>query len=119
MYKDTLAHCFNRQHTHTLYGDFSGCPVVKTLSYNAGSAGSISGRGAEIPHASRPENQNIKQKQFCNKFNKDFENGPHQKKKNLKKNTMYAINRGKVANFFFTISTFVFQTLNFLFCIGV
>ena len=85
MYKDTLAHCFNRQHTHTLYGDFSGCPVVKTLSYNAGSAGSISGRGAEIPHASRPEtrpeNQNIKQKQYCNKFNKDFENGPHQKKK--------------------------------------
>ena len=41
------------------------------------------------------------------------------KKKNLKKNTMYAINRGKVANFFFTISTFVFQTLNFLFCTGV
>ena len=33
------------------------------------------------------KNQNIKQKQYCNKFNKDFKNGPHQKhlfKKNLK-----------------------------------
>ena len=28
--------------------------------------------------------QNIKQKQYCNKFSKDFKNGPHQKK-NLKK----------------------------------
>ena len=25
--------------------------------------------------------QNIKRRQCCNKFNKDFENGPHQKKK--------------------------------------
>ena len=28
------------------------------------------------------KNQNIKQKQYCNKFNKNFKNGPHQKKKN-------------------------------------
>ena len=27
-----------------------------------------------------PKNQNIKQKQHCNKFNKDFKNGPHLKK---------------------------------------
>ena len=45
-------------------------------------AGSIPGRGAKIPHASQPNNQNIKQKQYCNKFNKYFKNGPH---KNLKK----------------------------------
>ena len=25
------------------------------------------------------KNQNIKQKRYCNKFNKDFKNGPHQK----------------------------------------
>ena len=31
---------------------------------------------AEIPHASRTKNQNMKQKQYCNKFNKDFKNGP-------------------------------------------
>ena len=28
--------------------------------------------GAEIPPASEPKNQNIKQKQCCNKFNTDF-----------------------------------------------
>ena len=52
--------------------------MVKTLPSNAGGVGSIPGRGAQTPHASRPKNQNIKQKQYCNKFNKDFKNGPHQ-----------------------------------------
>ena len=37
------------------------------------------GWGAKIPHASWPKNHNMKQKQYCNKFNKDFRNGPHQK----------------------------------------
>ena len=27
------------------------------------------------------KNQNTKQKKYCNKYNKDFKNGPHQKKK--------------------------------------
>ena len=31
----------------------------------------IPGRGAKILHALQPENQNIKQKHYCNKFNKD------------------------------------------------
>ena len=60
--------------------DFSGCPVVRALPSSAGSAGSIPGLGAKIPHFSWPKSQNIKQKQYCNKFNKDFKNGPHQKK---------------------------------------
>ena len=34
-----------------------------------------------------PINQNIKQKQYCNKFNKDFKKGPHPKKKVLQKKT--------------------------------
>ena len=34
--------------------------------------GLIPDEGAQIPHASQPENQNIKQKQYCDKFNKDF-----------------------------------------------
>ena len=51
--------------------DFPGSPVVKTLPSNAGGAGSILGRGAKIPHCYWPKNQNIKQKQYCNKFNKD------------------------------------------------
>ena len=45
----------------------------------------IPGQGAKIPHASRPKNQNIKQKQYCNKFNKDFKNGPQPKKKKTNK----------------------------------
>ena len=28
--------------------------------------------------------RNIKQKQYCNQFNEDFKNGPHQKKKKKK-----------------------------------
>ena len=31
------------------------------------------------PMPREPENQNIKQKKYCNKFNKDFLNGPHKK----------------------------------------
>ena len=53
--------------------------MVKPSSSNEGGAGLIPGQGAKIPHALRPKNQNVKQKQYCNKFNKDFKNGPHQK----------------------------------------
>ena len=67
--------------------DFSGGPVVKISPSNAGGVGSIPGRGAKIPHASWPKNQNIKQTQYCNKFNKDFKDGPHQK--NLLKKNVY------------------------------
>ena len=59
---------------------FPGGPVVRTAPSNAGGAGSISGWGAKIPRASQPKDQSIKQKQYCNKFNKDFKNGLHQKK---------------------------------------
>ena len=59
--------------------DFPGGPVVKTSPSNAAGTDSIPGRGAKILHASKPKNQNIKQKQYCNKFNKDFKNGPYQK----------------------------------------
>ena len=52
--------------------DFPGSPVVKTSLSNAGGAGSIPGQGAKIPHALGSKNQNIKQKQYCNKFNKDL-----------------------------------------------
>ena len=58
--------------------DFPGGPGVKTSPSNAGGAGLIPGQGVKIPHTSWPKNQNIKQKQYCNKFNE---------KKNLKKCT--------------------------------
>ena len=39
-----------------------------------------------VGDASPPKNpQSIKQKQYCTKFNGDFENGPHQKKKKILK----------------------------------
>ena len=58
--------------------------MVKTLPSSAGGTGLILGQGARIPHALPPKCQNIKQRQYCNKFNEDFNNGPH--KKNLLKN---------------------------------
>ena len=61
--------------------------MVKTSPSNAGGLGSVPGQGAKIPHASGSKNQNIKQKQYCNKFNEDFKNGPHQKKKEKEKRT--------------------------------
>ena len=50
--------------------DFPGSPVVKTLHSSARGTGLIPGQGTKIPHASQPKN--IKQKQYCNKFNEDF-----------------------------------------------
>ena len=62
--------------------------MVKTSPSNAVGAGPIPDRGARIPHALRPKNQNIKQKAYCNKFNKDFKNSPHQKNLKKKKKTV-------------------------------
>ena len=55
-------------------GGFPGGAVVKTSLSNAEGAGSIPGQGSKIPHALWPKKkkQNIKQKQYCNKFNKDL-----------------------------------------------
>ena len=39
----------------------------------------IPGGGAKIPHTLGSKNQNIKQKQYCNKFSRDFKNCLHQK----------------------------------------
>ena len=55
-----------------IFWDFSDGPVVKTSASNAGDIGLIPGRGAKIPHALWPRNQNIKQKRYCDKFNKDL-----------------------------------------------
>ena len=49
------------------------------VGWGEGDDGSIPGRGAKILHASQPKNQNMKQKQCCNKVNKDFKNGLRQR----------------------------------------
>ena len=51
-------------------GTFLVVLVVKTSFSNAGCVGSIPPQGAKIPQALWPKNQNIKQKQYCNKFSK-------------------------------------------------
>ena len=55
--------------------------MVKILPSHAEGVGLNPGQEAKIPHTLRPKTQNIKQKQYCNKFNEDFKNGPHQKKR--------------------------------------
>ena len=53
--------------------------MVKTLPSNAGGQSSIPGCEAKMSHAygqKKKKTQNIKQKQCCKKFNKDFKNGP-------------------------------------------
>ena len=63
--------------------ELSGGPVVKTLSSDARSTASIPVQGGRIPHALGPK-QNTKHRkpeEYENKFNKDFKNSPHQKKK--------------------------------------
>ena len=54
--------------------------MVKILPSHAESVGLTPGQEAKIPHTLRPKTQNIKQKQYCNKFNEDFKNGLHQRK---------------------------------------
>ena len=61
--------------------DFPGGPLVKTSPYNAGGVGLVPDQGSKIPYASRLKTQDIEQKQYCNKFRKNFKNGPCQKKK--------------------------------------
>ena len=61
----------------------------KTSPSSAVCAGLTPGQGAKIPHAAGPKKNNIKKKQYCNKFNKDFKNGPHQKKKSLKRKNSF------------------------------
>ena len=67
------------------FRDFPGSPMVKTLLSNVGGRGRYdSQQGSEGPTCLVAKNQNTKQKQYCNKFNEDVKNGPHQK--NLLKN---------------------------------
>ena len=51
--------------------------MVKLLPTHAEGVGLNPGPEDKIPHTLRPKTQNIKQKQYCNKFNEDFKNGPH------------------------------------------
>ena len=59
--------------------DFPGNLVVETSPSNVEGMGWSPGQEATLIHVSWPKHANIKHKQYCKKFNKDFNNGPHQK----------------------------------------
>ena len=54
-----------------------------------GAVDSIPGWGTKVSPASWPKNQNRKQKQYCNKLNKDFKNWSTLKKKNNERKKRY------------------------------
>ena len=56
------------QDLHTF--NIPGGPVGKALFSDVETAGSVPGRGAKTPQVSG--SKNVKQKQCCNKLNKDF-----------------------------------------------
>ena len=79
--------------------------MVKTSPSNAWGVGSIPGWGSEVPHASWPKNQNIKQEQYFYKLN-TLKIGPHQKKKkNLKKKTKESLRMGPCVKSAFSRAT--------------
>ena len=86
MYYKSLQSCFFPAKLLS-FGDFPGCPVVRTSPSNAGGGGRVCRFGPwwgfQVPHTSWLKNQNMKRKKYCNKFNEDFNNGPHQKKKKI------------------------------------
>ena len=55
------------------WGNLPDSPRVKTSPSNAGSVSLIPGQGARILHAAKKPHL----EQYCNKFSKDFKNGPH------------------------------------------
>ena len=61
-----MLHWRSKFYQNQSFRDFPGGPVVK-----AGSPGLIPGWGTKTPHGLWPKNQK-QQKQYCNKFNKDF-----------------------------------------------
>ena len=71
--------------------DFPGGPVVKTSASNAEGAGLMPGQGGKIPPCSVAKKKKT-QKQYCNKFNEDFDGKKH--KKTVKKNKCVKSTRG-------------------------
>ena len=80
--------------------------MVKMSPSNLGVAGLIPDQGIKIPRASWPKSQNIKQKQYCNKVNKDFLNGPHLKNLFKKRESLFS----SLAHFL--IGSFIFLELS-------
>lgn len=66
--------------------------MVKASSSNGGGSGSIPSQGAKTPIPPGQKEQNIKQKQYWNEFNKDFKNDLLQKNLNKSRASTYNFN---------------------------
>ena len=66
-------------------------PVVKTLPSKAGGASSFPVCAAKIPHSLWSTKQNIKQKQYGNKLNKDKKQSTSKKKKKEQLGLLYTV----------------------------
>ena len=88
MHAASVSSLGQRQHPQK-YGswDFPVGPVVKTSPSNARGVGSTPAWRAKIPPAAWPKHRNIKQKQCCDRFNKDkkkqYENKQQPQQNNL------------------------------------
>ena len=86
-FMELLFHEISKVHKNTCRGCTS--PLVQWLQFHLpvrGGWSSVRGWGIKTPHASGPKPQTIKQKQYCNKVNKDFKNCLHQRILKNKKN---------------------------------
>ena len=74
-----------QSYEETSYQDFPGGPVIKIPTSNTGDVDLIPGQGTETPCAlwqkKKKKKKNMKQKQYCNQFNKDFKKWSTSKKK--------------------------------------
>ena len=80
--------------------------MVRTSPSNAAGTGLIPGQGVKISHALWPKQQHIKQKQYCNKFNTHFNNGPDQKTY-FKKLTKNGSDQKKMSNKLIYFNAFI------------
>ena len=94
-----ISSCFSRETHENNHWDVPDRPVIAISLSSARGVISISALGARSPPASQPENRNVTQKEYCNKFNKNFKNCPHQK--NLKKDYNHLIHTAAVSFSFF------------------
>ena len=60
------------------FWDFPGCLVGKALLSSAEGVGLIPGQRMRPHMPLSQRTKNVKQKQCCKRFNKDFKNGPPQ-----------------------------------------
>jgi len=73
-----------QSYEETSYQDSPGGPMIKIPTSNTGDVGLIPGQGTETPCAlwqKKKKKKNMKQKQYCNQFNKDFKKWSTSKKK--------------------------------------